>query len=129
VRAVDAPPADVQPHLRFGNAAQRVVQCVDPQGRIPPVGRDVHLAMDLPAVGQVGIVDLQQDAGVRNRHVLLTHCVGNGEEERLVRGVVLVPEPVLDGAGATAERNGWTSRPRQAATSVSISVRMSAWPV
>ena len=59
---------------------------------------DAHLGEHLPAVRQVRIVDLQVQAGVGDGLVLVVQRVGQGEQELLVGGVVLVVEPVLDGA-------------------------------
>ena len=60
---------------------------------------DAHVGEHLPAVGQVRIVDLEVQAGVGDGLVLLVHGVGDGEQELLVGRVVLVAQPVLDGAG------------------------------
>ena len=45
---------------------------------------DAHVGEHLPAVRQVRVVDLQDEAGVGDRLVLLVHRVGDGEEELLV---------------------------------------------
>src|SRR5690348_5189003 len=70
VRSVEAAPADVQPDLLAGDVAKRVIERVDPKLRIAPVLRDAHLRIHLPAVGQVGIVDLQEEAGVDDCPIL-----------------------------------------------------------
>src|SRR5258708_27149836 len=45
------------------------------------------------------MVDLQEESRVDDRPILLAHGLGDALEERLVARVVLVPEPMLDGAG------------------------------
>src|SRR5688572_25164599 len=55
--------------------------------------------MDLPAVREAWVVKLDDEAGVRNRLVLLVHGVGDGVEELLLVVVVVVAQPVLNGAG------------------------------
>src|SRR5688572_17743052 len=55
--------------------------------------------MDLPAVREAWVVELDNEAGVRNRLVLLVHGIGDGVEELLLVVVVVIAQPVLDGAG------------------------------
>ena len=70
VRAVEAPPADVQPHLLARDAAQGVVDRVDAQRGVLAVVAHAHVRIHLPAVGQVRVVDLQQKPGGDDRLVL-----------------------------------------------------------
>ena len=80
------------------NAPQGVVQRLHPERRVPPVLGHRHVGEHLPPVGQVRVVQLQQQPGVRDRRVLLVQHVGDRAEERLVVRVVVVPQPVLHGA-------------------------------
>ena len=57
------------------------------------------LRHELPAVRQIGIVDLKQETGVDDGLVFFVHGVGDGEQIGLVVWVVVVFHPVLDGAG------------------------------
>ena len=54
---------------------------LDAQLGVFAVVGDAHLGVHLPAVGQVGIVDLEQHAGVGDGLVLLVQRVGDGEQE------------------------------------------------
>ena len=53
----------------------------------------------MPAHGEVGAVDLQDEAGPRDRLVLVPHRVRDGEEVGLVAAVVVVAEEERDDAG------------------------------
>jgi hypothetical protein len=69
-----------------------------------------------PAVGQIGIVDLQQEAGVDDRAIFLTHRFGNGEDEFLVVLVIVVGDPVLDCARRICRKistGRWSIRERR----------------
>jgi hypothetical protein len=76
-----------------------VVERLHAQGRVAAVVVDAHAGEHLPAVGQVWVVDLKDDAGVGNSLVLVVHRVCDGEEELFVVAIVMIEEPVLDGAG------------------------------
>src|SRR5579862_3325993 len=108
VRPVKAAPADMQPHLVARDAAQRMVERVDPQRRIFAIVRERDFRQASPAVGQVGIVDLQFEPGVDNRAVFLVHRVGDREHELFVAFVIFVGDPMLD----RARRIGRQERPR-----------------
>ena len=56
------------------------------------------LRHELPAVRQVGIVDLQQETGIDDGLVLFVHRVGDGEQIGFIIGVIVVFHPVFDGA-------------------------------
>ena len=58
------------------------------------------LRHELPTVGQVRIVDLQQKTGIGNGLVFLVHGISDGDQIGLVVGVIIVFHPVLDGAGS-----------------------------
>ena len=95
--AVVVAPTDMQANLFAGDATQGVIQCVNPQRVFAVVGQgDVGQAV--PAVLQVRIVDLQQEAGIDDGLVFLMHGISDGQQERLVALVVFVQHPVLDGA-------------------------------
>ncbi len=96
VRAVVAAPADVEPDAVLRDVAQGVVQRVDAHLGVLVVVGSAHLREHLPAVAQVRVVDLEDEAGIDDRLVLLRHGVSDGVHELLVRLVVLVRHPVLD---------------------------------
>ena len=106
MRAVVAAPADVQPDLLFRQPAQRVVERLDAQRRVPAVLRHRHLREHLPAVGQVRVVHLQDQPRVDNGLVLLAQHVSDGEQGRLLVRVELVAEPVP----RPCRGNGWQER-------------------
>ncbi len=81
------------------DVAEGVVEGVDAQLGVLAVGGDVHLGVDLPGICEIGVVDLEDEAGVDDGLVFLAHGVGDGENVFLVRLVVLVDQPVLDRAG------------------------------
>ena len=95
-----AAPAGVKTHAIGGNVAQAVIKRVDAQLGVLAVFRHAHLRHELPAVGQIGIVDLQQKPRVDDRLIFFVHGVGDGDEISLVVGVVIVFHPMLDGAGS-----------------------------
>ena len=91
VRAVPAPPAHVVARALRRDALQRAVERLDAQLRPLAVlghrrGRDHRVVHRR----QEGVVDLQAQAGVDDRAVLLVERVGEGEDELLVAAVVLV---------------------------------------
>ena len=99
VRAVLAAPAGVEADQLARHVLQSVVQRLDAQVGVLVVLRRRHVGVHLPAVRQVRVVDLQDEARVRDRLVLLRHRVGDGEEELFFGLVVLVVQPVLHRAG------------------------------
>ena len=52
--------------------------------------------LDVPAHGEVGTVELQDEAGPRHRLVLVPHGVRDGEEILLVAAVVIVAKEERD---------------------------------
>ena len=91
VRPVPAPPAHVVARALRRDALQRAVERLDAQLRPLAVlghrrGRDHRVVHRR----QEGVVDLQAQAGVDDRAVLLVERVGEGEDELLVAVVVLV---------------------------------------
>ena len=85
VRVVAAAPADVQSHPALGTVADRVVEGLDAQVGPLAVLLDRELRVHLEAVRQVGVVELENEAGVRDRLVLVVHRVGDREEELFLR--------------------------------------------
>ena len=99
-------PARVQAYLLARDVAQRVVQHFNALLGEPPVRGDIHLGLYLPGIEEVGVVYLQDEPCIRDGLVLLVHGVGDGVEELLFRGVVLVPQPVIDASGRDS-RQEW----------------------
>ena len=96
MRPVPAAPADVVADAILGDPAQRVVERAHAQVGPAPVVVP-GLAAGHHRVGLVHhhrVVDLEQQAGVDDRLVLLVERVGEREYELLLGGVVLVLEPV-----------------------------------
>ena len=86
VRAV----AGVEAHAILGNAAQRVVEDLDPQGDEPPAFLHADAGRAIPVGHELWVVDLQQEAGIDDRLVLLVHRIGEGGEIFLLRPVIVV---------------------------------------
>jgi hypothetical protein len=59
-----AAPADMNANLLFGNAAQRMIQRIDSQHRVFAIVRNAHIGIHLPAVGEIGIIDLQHETSI-----------------------------------------------------------------
>ena len=88
-RDVDAV-AGVEADAVFRNAAQRVVQRLDAQRDELAAVLDRGVERAVVVRRHARIVDLQQEAGVDDRHVFLAHRVGERREILLVGGVVAV---------------------------------------
>ena len=81
----------MQPDALGRQAADRMVQGVDPGRRELLVIGDARLGVDLvPALGEARVVELQHDSGLDDLPVFLAHRVGAGVEELLVGLVVFV---------------------------------------
>ena len=72
--------------MLLGDVAERAVDGFDAQFRKLAVLRDAHLGVDVVAVRQVRVVELEDDARVGDRLVLLVHGVGDGEQHVFLRG-------------------------------------------
>src|SRR5262252_701389 len=59
VRPVKTAPAHMQSDFLFGDVAQRIVQRIDAHRCVPAVIGETDVGQAVPAVGKVGIVDLQ----------------------------------------------------------------------
>ena len=79
--------------------SQAVIERVDAQLGVLAILRHGHARHELPAVRQVGVVDLKQEAGVDDGLVLFVHGVGDGEQIGFIVGVIVVLHPMFDGAG------------------------------
>ncbi len=77
-----------------------MVQRIDAQLLILAIVRQTHVRMHLPGIGEIGIVDLQDEAGVDDRLVFFAHRCGNGEEILFGGFVIFVLHPMLHGAGS-----------------------------
>ena len=84
VRSVIAAPADMKANLLPGNAAQRMISAHRFQRRVFAIVRNAHIGIHLPAVGEIGIIDLQHETGIDDGQVFLSHHVGDGIEEILL---------------------------------------------
>src|SRR5215469_1979347 len=71
VRSVEAAPAHMQSDLFFTDVAQRIVQRIDAQRCVLAVIGETDVGQAVPAVGEVGIVNLQLKSGIDDRLVLL----------------------------------------------------------
>src|SRR4030095_4531373 len=89
VRAVIAPPTHVKAYPVYRQVSQAMVEGVDAQLLIPPVLRHAHLKIHLPGVGEIRIVDLEDETGADDGLVFLVHGIGEGDEISLVGRVVL----------------------------------------
>ena len=107
VRAVITAPAGVKAHPVWRDVAQAVIERVDAQRGILAIFRHAHFRHELPAVGQIGIVDLQQEAGVDDRFVFLVHSVGDGDQIGFIVRIVIVLHPVFDGAGCNGGKKSF----------------------
>ena len=91
MRAVPAPPAEVEADLVGGQPADRVVEHVDAFLRIAPVALDARLLLLLiPVLADRRVVELDDQPGVDDRLVLLAHRVRAGVHQLLFGLVVLV---------------------------------------
>jgi len=103
MRAVPAAPAEMKTDSVLGQAAQRVVERLDPDHREFLVGRDARLGVHhVPIVGDCRIVELQDKAGIKDRLVFLAQRLGPGVEELLVAPVI----GVRDAVGAPGSNRG-----------------------
>src|SRR5207248_7934399 len=75
-------------------AADRVVERLDPDHRELLVLLDRRLRIDhVPVLGDRRIVELQGEAGIEDRLVLLAHRIGAGVKELLLGLVVRIADP------------------------------------
>ena len=95
VRAVPTPPAQMEADAVLRQAAQRVIEGLDPDHREFLVRFDTRLGVHhVPIVGDRRIVELQDEAGIENSLVFFAQCLGPGVEELLIGLVVGVGYPI-----------------------------------
>ena len=92
----------MQPDTVHGDAAEGLVQRLHAHPGDPAEVLHGEVPHQMPPHGQVGRVDLEQEAGGDDRLVLLAHGRGEGGEVLLVATVVRVPEEDRDHAGGAA---------------------------
>src|SRR5579883_378433 len=100
VRADPAAPAGVQANTVVRGAAEGVVYRLDAHLGVGLVLGHAHVGELLPGHGQVGIVDLEAEAGLDYGLVLGANGLGQGEQEVLLSLVVGVDRDLRQGAGA-----------------------------
>ena len=112
-------------------AAQRVVQRLDRGIGELAVLLDGRLGIDLVEVlGDRRIVDLQHEAGIDDRLVLLAHRVGAGEDELLVALVVVGCRCARQLAGPIeVMKPSLTPLAASAALKLAMSAAIASWPV
>ncbi len=100
MRALVVAPAQVQAQLLGRNVRERVVERLDVQPRLLAefLERKVRV-LDVPAHAEVGAVDLQDDAGLCHRFILVAHRLGDREKIGFLARVVVVPEEEPDHSG------------------------------
>ena len=113
-----------------GQAADRVVERLDPHPGEAPVVLDARLRDDLvPVLGDRRVVELQDQARLDDRRVLLAHRVGAGPEHLLVVGVVLVAEARAAGRRDRVEEAvGDARRPPARPSCRRCRAATSSWP-
>ncbi len=100
VRPFVIAPAEVHAQLLGRNVGDRVVERLDVHLRLlAPLRKGEVGVLDVPSHAQVRAVDLEDEAGLRDRLVLLPHRIGDREQVRLLGGIVLVAEEERHDAG------------------------------
>ena len=115
MRTLVVAPAQMHAQLLGRDVGERVVERLDVQRGALAEFVEVEVGvLDVPAHGEVGTVDLQDEAGLGDGLVFVAHRVGDGEEIGLVVLVVLVAEEQRDHAGRRRahEAVGCGRRPR-----------------
>src|SRR6267143_556157 len=100
VRAFVVAPAQVHSQPIRRDVRSSVVERLDVQPRVlAEFFQGQARVLDVPAHREVRAVDLQNDAGLRHRLVLVAHRIRDGEKVGLLARVVVVPEEEPDHAG------------------------------
>ena len=100
MRPLVIPPAQVHAHLLGRDVLEGVIERFDVESRhLPKLLEALVGELDVPAHGEVGAVDLQDEPGPRDRLVLVAHGVRDSEQVGLVTAVVVVAEEERDDAG------------------------------
>jgi hypothetical protein len=84
-----AAPAEVQAHLLFWQTRDGVIDRLHQHLDVFAILGHGHIWKKLPGGRKFRLVDLEDEAGVGNRLVLLTQGFSCPEEERLLTGVVI----------------------------------------
>ena len=87
------PQQKCRPNLLLGQPADRVGERLQPHLEVLAVRRHVLPAVPGPVVDDVRAVELEDEAGVHDGLVVRLDRLGEGEEELLLRAVVLVDDP------------------------------------
>ena len=98
VRPSVGAPADVHPYPAGRQPRDGAVQRRDPELLELAVRRHVQVRVESKTVRQVRVVELQDETRLDDGFVLLAQGVCQREQKRLVTGIVLIGNPVLDGA-------------------------------
>src|SRR5690348_5332753 len=106
MRAVMTAPADMQSYFFWRDTIECMIERIDPYRCISAVFRQRYVGQTVPAIWQVGIVNLQQKAGIDNRPVLLAHYLGDGKYKFLVAFVVLIQHPMFDRTRGIGRQKG-----------------------
>ena len=106
MRTMVAAPAHMEAHPFLRDVAQGVVERVDAQLGEFPIFRNVHMGVELPPIRQIRIVDLEDEPGVDDGLIFLMHSVSQRIDVGLVVRVILVLQPMLDGAGRNRGQKG-----------------------
>src|SRR5207253_10351653 len=86
VRSMAATPAEVQARLLFGQTHEGVVDRLDQHFNVFAVLGYGHLWKKLPGGREFRLVDLEDEASVDDRLVLLAQGLGYPKQERLLAG-------------------------------------------
>ena len=99
MRAVPGAPAEMVAHAILRNAGKRVIERVDADFHTPPIFGDARLRLDhIPCIRQTRIVDLQDEAGIDHRAVLIAQRVRYREHEFFLSRVVFVEDVMIEPA-------------------------------
>src|SRR6201998_2546261 len=100
MRTVPAAPAPVVAHFLRFDTGEGMVHPPEPEGHVfPGVGEAGLRLQHIPRGCDAGIVNLQEEARLDDRPVLVAHGVGERVDEFLVGTVVLVVDEVVEPSG------------------------------
>src|SRR5499427_7582169 len=98
MRSMAAAPAEVQAHVLCGQTREGVVDRLDQHLDVLAVLGHRHIRKKLPGGGELRLVNLQDEASVGDRLVLLAQGLSRPEEEGLLAGIVVVVRTRADAA-------------------------------
>ena len=113
VRALVIAPADVHANLVRRYLGERVIEHVDVKRRaLEKLGFGQILKAGMPGHGEIGTIELQDEACRNDGLVLFPHRVRDGLDIGLVGGVIAIGQKACDHArrGSRQKRLGWTGR-------------------